>query len=824
MIQHMRKSRWLGVLGVTVVLALFAAAIVSAQGTDGTANGVIELDGDIANSGATTNGAASDWGPGSQSGSICVASTGVDINGDGVINGNDGIKVSPTLPANITAADCLGDSVNPDFSYFASNKDTENLSDWGCTKVNNPTPKDEILNGYAAQGVISGGLNNGDTALFAGFERGTNNGTSFQGVWFLAADIGCTAPANGSADFTGGDHEAWVCTVFFTNCTETGDLLLLINFTGGGSTPTALLFAWVGGNLGDDDTLVGAAGFSPNGPLQLVTPAGAGGCTGANTGTDICATTNDTSCVVTTWVPANQASCTTGGTGPRAPQIDKLQFFEGMLNLSDIFNPTGTGTVPCFSNVLFEARTSAQTSATLKDYILGDFDTCNADIEVTKEPDGGEVDAGNDAVFTIHVVNNGPDQAENVTLEDDLPPGDGLDWSITDQPAGDPCEITGAVGTQTLTCDFGDMDDGDSFDIEITSETGSADCGLQNNEVTIDSDTLDLITANNEDTGDITVNCPDVVVVKTPDEGTDPNNDINVGSTAQFKIVVTNNGPGQSDSVTLSDQLPTTGSLNWSIFSQGAGASGTGLTECTLSASDLLECDFGIMEEGDAYNIVLRSATTVADCGEINNTVTITPDGDILASNNTDTGNIDVLCAAIVILKNSTKGTAVTAAGTIFSVEGPTDADDFTVTDNGTNDEDSDIGQVCVSGLTVGNYTITETTPPAGYAQGATPADNVAAAEAGTHCGSTANASGENVDSDGTVTFVNPPEFDIRVQFRDGGSGETSLMEAISCTNVSTGSSTTPADANWDATLLVEGVDVPPAGEITLVCTIKVDP
>jgi hypothetical protein len=243
-----------------------------------------------------------------------------------------------------------------------------------------------------------------------------------------------------------------------------------------------------------------------------------------------------------------------------------------------------------------------------------------------------------------------------------------------------------------------------------------------------------------------------------------------------------------------------------------------------LSASDLLECDFGIMEEGDAYNIVLRSATTVADCGEIDNTVTITADGDVDASNDSDTGNIDVLCAAIVILKDSTKGTAVTAAGTVFSVEGPTDADDFSVTDNGTNDEDSDIGQVCVSGLTLGNYTITETTPPAGYALGATPADNVAVAEAGTHCGSTANASGENVDDDGTVTFVNPPEFDIRVQFRDGGSTETSLIEAISCTNVTTGSSSTPTDANWDDTLLVEGIDVPAAGEITIVCTIKVDP
>src|SRR5688572_19017733 len=97
MIDHLRKSRWLGVVGITVFLAVFAAAIVSAQGTDGTANGVIELDGDIANSGATTNAAAADWGPGSQAGSICIASTGTDVNGDGVINGNDGIKINTTL-------------------------------------------------------------------------------------------------------------------------------------------------------------------------------------------------------------------------------------------------------------------------------------------------------------------------------------------------------------------------------------------------------------------------------------------------------------------------------------------------------------------------------------------------------------------------------------------------------------------------------------------------------------------------------------------------------------------------------------------------------
>ena len=60
-------------------------------------------------------------------------------------------------------------------------------------------------------------------------------------------------------------------------------------------------------------------------------------------------------------------------------------------------------------------------------------------------------------------------------------------------------------------------------------------------------------------------------------------------------------------------------------------------------------------------------------------------------------------------MKNSTKGGAVANDGAVFSYDGGS------VTDNGTGDEDSAIGSVCVSGLVPGDYTVNETSPPSGY-------------------------------------------------------------------------------------------------------------
>ena len=162
------------------------------------------------------------------------------------------------------------------------------------------------------------------------------------------------------------------------------------------------------------------------------------------------------------------------------------------------------------------------------------------------------------------------------------------------------------------------------------------------------------------------------------------------------------------------------------------------------------------------------------------------------------------LAGALRILKNSTKGGAVTAAGAVFSYDGSS------VTDNGTGDEDPDIGQVCVSGLDLGDYLVDETSPPPGYG-GASEAAQTVTVVSGTNC--TDNQPGAGA----TATFTNPPLSDIQVNFRDGGSGETSAV--ITCDNTTGTGSDTPA-TGWDTSRTVTGVNAP----TTVHCTIEIDP
>jgi uncharacterized surface anchored protein len=166
---------------------------------------------------------------------------------------------------------------------------------------------------------------------------------------------------------------------------------------------------------------------------------------------------------------------------------------------------------------------------------------------------------------------------------------------------------------------------------------------------------------------------------------------------------------------------------------------------------------------------------------------------------------------ALRILKNSTKGGAVTTAGAVFSYQGPgASGGTASITDNSAADGDADIGEICVSNLLTGAYTVNETTPPTGY--GAASQSNVSATvSSGTNC------SDNQPTGTGVATFTNPPLSDIQVNFRDGGSDETSAT--ISCDNT-TGSGSNTAATGWDTSRTVTGVNAP----TTVHCTIEIDP
>jgi Prealbumin-like fold domain len=163
---------------------------------------------------------------------------------------------------------------------------------------------------------------------------------------------------------------------------------------------------------------------------------------------------------------------------------------------------------------------------------------------------------------------------------------------------------------------------------------------------------------------------------------------------------------------------------------------------------------------------------------------------------------------ALRILKNSTKGGAVSQPGAVFSYDGQS------VTDNGTGDEDADVGEVCVSGLALGDYTVNETSPPPGYGD-ASQEDLTVTVVAGTNC------TDNQPTGTGVATFTNAPLADIQVNFRDGGSGETSAT-SITCDNAGTTPDTTPA-TGWDDSVTHEDIPIDPSPR-TIVCTIEIDP
>jgi len=269
---------------------------------------------------------------------------------------------------------------------------------------------------------------------------------------------------------------------------------------------------------------------------------------------------------------------------------------------------------------------------------------------------------------------------------------------------------------------------------------------------------------------------PSLQITKVADAAT-----VSAGTSIGFVVTITNNGPADATGVTITDTLPGGPGIDWSENSASCAISGSPGTP-----PEVLTCGpVTLAANGGSLTVHLTSPTTAASCGTYNNTANFTSTN---AGSGSATDLTAVQCGALVIHKNTTKGTdqRVSAAGAVFGVDGP-DAGtvpDFSVTDDVTAaapDEDADIGEVCVTGLAPGAYTVTETSPPAGYGAGSPAAGQSVTVVSGTTCSSATVA---------TATFTNPPLADIQVIVTDAGSGDTN--SSIVCAE---GATTIPADA-----------------------------
>ncbi len=668
---------------------------------------LFELDGNVQNDTASNgNNGGFDWasGPG----------------GPGVFDssGNQTL-VNPQL----LKADFVADYQQPDASYFATSvKDIDDVNTWQCGTVNNPTPKDEILNAYASLWSPSSGADAGHVILTAAAERLRNNGDSFMGFWLFQGRVAC--PSTGA-------------TTTFVGAHNFGDVLILSNFTGGGNNPLVQVYVW---NPGTPQA---------TNPLEL--KFNGNFCSGASNDPTVdqaCGAVNTTS-IQTPWAPSNTA----------LTALQPNEFLEVGADLTQLLSLGGNPQLPCFARFQAETRSSQQTTAQLKDFASGSFNTCtaatvthpkdangttlsdstpvpsstvihdeatvtgsslvgsapnpvgtvaftycrttdqtaggstacdasgstsagtgtltgasnpatvssntvtglsagrycftatyvdtgtppdyplpasdssttecfaigNPHLVITKTADQpSTVSAGGTIGFAVNLTNDGQSAATGVEINDNLPGGTGtptptpVHWSIASQSGASPaCTLTGADGSQVLHCGPQSLAVGSSIAVHLTATTSFAACGQYDNTATF--------TSTNAGTGQASASAtclkPDLHLTKTPDHQLP----VNAGDQIGFTITLHNNGPGTATGAAINDPLPggTVGTVTWSESPDNPDCSISG-----AAGSQVLTCGPKTLASGEEISVHVTATTSFANCGVYNNTATFTTTND----------------------------------------------------------------------------------------------------------------------------------------------------------------------------------------------------
>lgn len=253
-------------------------------------------------------------------------------------------------------------------------KDPQDITEWRHKDGSVPD-KDNITNAYAA----AYNLNN-DLIVYFGADRYANDGDAQLGFWFFQQNV--TLNTNGT----------------FTGQHMVGDVLVLANFSNGGSQATIQVLEWVG-----------SGGDQSGGTLRLLLNAGNAQCSPGLTGDIACAVSNPAP-VASPWPYTPKSGA--------ANVFPTFSFFEGGINLTEVFAAVGTP-VPCFTSFLAETRSSTSVTATLKDFVLGAFPVCG--ISITKTCNSAAPNAAQTAFvynYSGTVTNDGISTLYNVTVVD----------------------------------------------------------------------------------------------------------------------------------------------------------------------------------------------------------------------------------------------------------------------------------------------------------------------------------------------------------------------------------------------------------------------
>ena len=306
---------------------------------------LIELDGNA----VTDNAAFDDWD------SVCKA---VTITNDTTSSIPDQCASAGGLLASNTAVAWANDGAqNATIFTGGGSKDPLTLTGWQWKDQAGGLPdKDNLQDAFAARYSIPKNTTTcraPSTAancevLFFGSDRFDNSGDAQQGFWFFQNKV-TLDPATGK----------------FVGVHKNGDLLILSDFSNGGQVSTINIYKWTGTDA--------------TGGLTFLTGGSASKC-GGGANDAFCGIVNAANGTTSPWSFTDKSGNSTYLNG---------EFYEGGVNLSD---PSINLGGECFSSFTAETRSSTSTTATLKDFVLGQFALCSASMTTT--PSADETAAG----------------------------------------------------------------------------------------------------------------------------------------------------------------------------------------------------------------------------------------------------------------------------------------------------------------------------------------------------------------------------------------------------------------------------------------------
>ena len=196
-----------------------------------------------------------------------------------------------------------------------------------------------------------------------------------------------------------------------------------------------------------------------------------------------------------------------------------------------------------------------------------------ADLSIVKTDSPDPVLAGQNVTYTITVTNNGPSNAQSVSVNDVLPAG--LTFVSATPSTGSWSAPNWSLGT---------LASGASANVVIVAMVNGdvAPGTTLNNTASVSSTTLDPVPGNNTDSEPTLVNASaDLSITKT--DSPDP---AIAGNNITYTIAVTNNGPSVAQTVAVTDLLPagltfvsaTPSTGNWTAPNWTIGTLANGVT------------------------------------------------------------------------------------------------------------------------------------------------------------------------------------------------------------------------------------------------------